>query len=601
MTIDGTAVSLGPSAVVIGGVTHSFALSTVQGSDSAVPTRGLPAIVGGAAPTFTFGGSTITAKPVPGFVIGGQTVTPGGSPVTVSGTVISVPSSPGTIVVGGKSIAIAAPAGAVALTTAGQTITVIPNTVLAIGGKTLNAGGPAITVDGTRLSLAPSATAFVVGTSTQLGSSGGGITAFRAPLITIGSQTFTANAATQYYVAPGETLTPGGQVVVSGTTVSLGPSASRLVVNGVTQTLSPPYITPAPLLTVGGTVYSPNSGSTYVIGGQVLTPGGSIVASGTTISLASGVSSVVINGVAQTLAAPTGFQVAGAPLLTIGGTTYSANSGSSYVINGQTLTPGGVVTLSGGTTLSLAPSASDLVIDGVTSSIPAQPTITAPAILTIDGQTITAAAGAGTTYLISGQVLTPGGAVTFKGPNGLETVSLASGGTAIVDVVSGATTTSTIPSAFGVAETAAPILTIGGETFTALPGAGPSYLIHGQTLTPGGVITETVSGHTYVVSLSPTATVLEIEEEGAGGKIISTELETLFPATVTGGRGTAFVTTDINGAGKTTTVDSGASATGGGGGNAQQSAGLQDAATLNRVGYAAMAGIVGILALAIWL
>jgi len=418
--------------------------------------------------------------------------------------------------------------------------------------------------------------------------------------MTIGSDTFTANAASQFLVAPGQILTPGGQLTVDGTTVSLAPSASEVIIDGVTHSLSS-VITPPPVVNIGGTLYEANSGSTYEVGGEPLTPGGVITVSGTTISLASDASTVVVNGVAQTampIATAAGAQL---PLLTVGGHTYTAGTGSAYIIDGQTLVPGSAITLSGGTTLSLPATPSDLVFDGATSTISSQPTITAPPILTIDGSLITAAPGTGTSYLVSGQLLTPGGKVTFSGPNGLETISLNPSGNVLVDAVSGATTTSSIPIPgsynYGVQGAAAPILTIGNDTFTALPGRGPSYLINGDTLTPGGVLTETIDGSTFIVSLSPSATVLVVREEGPDGRVTATMTETLFPATLSGaGRGTETLTTGTGASGAAQSTAS-PSTTGGIGNDA----GLQNTASDSRVGGLVLAAALGVLGMAILL
>lgn len=289
------------------------------------------------------------------------------------------------------------------------------------------------------------------------------------PLLTIGTNTYTANAATQYNLGQNAVLTPGGTAVIAGTTVSLASAATAVVVNGQTQSLSSPAITAAPLVTVGGTVYHPNAGSTYDIGGSLLSPGQAITVSGTTISLAQGGTAIVVNGVTTTL----------------GG----AGAGSSHG---------------------------------------SYPTITAPPILMVNGQPI--AGNAGTSYVISGQTLSPGGAITITGPMGVETISLNLAGNELLSVISGMTMTSSIGS--GAAATAAPVLTIGGQTFSAVGTGpqGPTYLINGQTLTEGEIETVTISGHTFVISLSPQATVLMIEEEGPNGQITATSMETLFQA-----------------------------------------------------------------------
>ena len=191
------------------------------------------------------------------------------------------------------------------------------------------------------------------------------------PVVVVGGTTFTANSETQFNLGPAATLTPGGKVVVSGTTVSLASGLTAVVVDGVTHPAATPAITPAPALTIGGTTYIPNGGSTYNIAGQPLTPGGIITVHGTTISLGPGASSIVVNGLTQNLAPASSATITAAPTLTIGGQTFTAiNSGGTYVINGETLTPGEseTVTIHGKTYIvSLAPGATVLVIETVGS------------------------------------------------------------------------------------------------------------------------------------------------------------------------------------------------------------------------------------------
>ncbi|KAF2683219.1 hypothetical protein K458DRAFT_305729 [Lentithecium fluviatile CBS 122367] len=162
------------------------------------------------------------------------------------------------------------------------------------------------------------------------------------PVLTIGSSTLTANAATQFFIEPGQTLTPGGSATIDGTVVSLGPSASFVVIGGSTRIL-------------------PTSTS-YMIGSAILTPGGVITVSGSTISLATDGSDIVVNGVTATLHGQTHATITNPPLLTIGSETYTAadGSGTTFVIGSQTLTPGGIITVDG-TTINLAPGATELV------------------------------------------------------------------------------------------------------------------------------------------------------------------------------------------------------------------------------------------------
>ena len=402
-------------------------------------------------------------------------------------------------------------------TVGSQTIGIGPSSVVVVGTQTLSPGGPAITVDGTPVSLAPSATAIVIGGTTSKLPQAVTTAAAPPPVLTIGSTTLTANAATQFLVAPGQTLTPGGAVTVSGTVISLAPSASFLVIGGSTQLLptATPAVTVAPEIVVGGTTFTGNSGSSFVIGGQTLAPGSVITVSGTTISLNPSGGSVIINGNTEPVITQ---PVTIGPLLTVGNTVYTAISGSSYIIAGQTLTPGGTIIVAG-TTVSLGPSASYAVINGATETLSGPAALITPPPITIGNGVFTAIPGTGTTYLIGGSALTPGGIITVAGT----TISLSPGATAVV--VNGVTTT-LIPTA---PITNPPLLTIGTATYTALPGGGTTFVIGGQTLTPGGVIT--VSGTT--ISLSPSATALIIN----GGSMTTTE--TLFPATTTNGASTA--------------------------------------------------------------
>ncbi|KAK4556552.1 hypothetical protein LTR86_006123 [Recurvomyces mirabilis] len=544
---------------------------------------------GGSAVVVSAAGSSITIAPGQSVSVGGQTV--------------SMPASGGGVMIGtGSGATFVSPQGSSSgsgglsgvnggsggsgaqavlpvpvITVGGSTVTAAPTGGFVIGGQTLQPGGSPVTVDGTTLSLAAGGTAVVVNGQTSMlspsaGVAGAGVAGAAAaiPLLTIGSQTFTANAATQFSLAPGATLTPGGQVVMSGTTISLANGATALVVNGKSQALSAPLKTPAPVVVVGGTAYQANAGSTYDVAGQILTPGGVITVSGSTISLASGASAVVINGKTTTLtsgSSPTTpnanmATITAPPVLTVDGSAFVANGASAYIIDGKTLTPGGAITISGAKgveTISLNSAANQVfsIVSGTTSSsmvgaMGAMPT-GAP-ILTVNGQSYTAQSydtGSGPTYVISGQTLTRGGAITITASNGgKETLSLEAAGTALDIITSGTTSISKFPGVMAVMPTAAPILTIGGQTFTAVNN-GATYVISGHTLTPGSEQTVTIGGKTYIVSLAAQATLLEIMEEDGNGHVTATEFETLFPAQMTGSTLTNTVNMAVTGASTT--------------------------------------------------
>ena len=142
--------------------------------------------------------------------------------------------------------------------------------------------------------------------------------------------------------------------------------------NGQTHTAASPAITAAPVLTIGGSTFAPTNGPTYQIGSQSLTPGGIITFKGTTVSLGPGASSIVVNGLTQNLKPAHPASVTAAPVLTVGGDRFTAlNEGSTYVINGQSLTPGEMETVSlSGTTyiVSLASGATVVVVETLGSN-----------------------------------------------------------------------------------------------------------------------------------------------------------------------------------------------------------------------------------------
>ncbi|KAH7055964.1 hypothetical protein B0J12DRAFT_569077, partial [Macrophomina phaseolina] len=453
-----------------------------------------------------------------------------------------------------------------------QTATMDSSSGFVIGDQTLSPGGPAVTVEGTVLSLSPSATAIVInGQASSLfgdpsiGGQQGVPELGKPPIVTIGSIAYTANAATQYYLAPGQTLTAGGVATIQGTVVSLGPSASYVVINGATQTFPSALITPAPnpafaageapAMVIAGQTLRPgssivisgttialdsgannlvvNDGTSFVIGNQILTPGGYIVVDGNTVSLDASDRTIYINGVASSLGNSYPFSTV-RPVLTISGTKYVpevVGNGFEYVIQGQTLSPGGSIVLDGTKTISLAPGATALVVNGIAQGL-------TPGIVTnledivVGGSTLTGVLGPGKTYIIDGQTLTIGGSVVVDG-----TVVSFPSESAIV--INGVTQTLFGPGIL----TNAPDLTIAGTVYTDLPGPGTAYVIAGSTLTPGGIIT--VDG--TIISLSPSATTL----------VVNGVTETLFPATAIPGS-TRFPVLTIDGQVYTAVPNSGA-------------------------------------------
>jgi hypothetical protein len=374
----------------------------------------------------------------PVIIIGSDTFTPGQTK-TMNGVSVVVPTNGGgtRIVVDGSTVAYnpSAPTRGPVLTVGGGTITANLEGEFVFGTETLRPGGPAVTVVGHTISLGPSGVAIINGL-TQTINNAPAPTA--APVVMVGGQTVSATVvrgSTVFVVAPGQTLAPGGELVVDGTTFSMPADSqgSTIVVNGQTSTLSAGQsaLTLADGHPVSATVIA---GSTvFVIApGQTLAPGGVLTVDGTTYSMpVDGYgSTIVVNGqtstlgVSQSVLTLSGGQAITAT--TIGGIT-------AYILaSSQTLTPGGVLTISG-TTYSMPASASGsvVVVNGATSTLSAADAIiTAAPALTIDGITFTYTVRDGTIEYVLGEGITlaPGSAVVVDGT----TYSLDAAGTALV-------------------------------------------------------------------------------------------------------------------------------------------------------------------------
>lgn len=488
-----------------GGGTGGSSTGTQGGSESGQGGNGQP----NAAFTphaVTMLGQTLSAINPSAVAIAGKTLSAGGPAFSSNGNFYSV--GPSGSLVAGTLAPSATPAPV--LTFAGSAYTANSASQFVIAGQTLNPGAQ-IMVSGTPISLAPgSSNVAIIGSSTQALSMITPAPAQPPALLTFDGSTYTANSASQFIVA-GQTLNPGQQITVSGTPVSLAPSGASnnfAVIGGSTQSLQSAATSSAQapaLLTFDGSTYTANSASQFVIAGKTLTPGGSVTVFGMPISEGSGGSFAVIGASTQALQTPG--MTAVPALMTFDGQTYTANSASDFVIAGQTLTPGGIITVSG-TPISEAASGSGIVAIGSSTQVlgHASATTTSPATMTFNGQTYTA--DAASDFTINGQTLTPGGVITVSGTS----ISEAASGSGLVVV--GSSTQVLGHALAGVTQAA--VMTFDGQTFTA--NAASDFVIDGQTLTPGGMIT---------VSGTPIS-----EAAGATDVVIGTSTEVLSTATI---------------------------------------------------------------------
>lgn len=385
-------------------------------------------------PVISYAGTTIQPNEASQYSLPGiGTISPGGPGVTTNGIVYSLAPSATAIMSNGLPIPLVpitdAPAASPQpgiLAFGGASYTADASSRFVIAGQTVAPAGPGITVSGTPIIIAPGGTAAVIGTTTVPIVHKPAVDMPNiAPVLIFAGSTYTASTSSAF-VIEGQTLTPGSNIEVQGTPISYPSVGSEIVIGTSTEPLSFATITPpaiAPMFTYDGSTYTADSSSQFIIGGQTLIPGNAITVSGTPISYAAAASAVVIGTSTESLSFAT--ITPAAAVLTFDGSTYTADVSSDFVINGQTLTPGGIITVSG-TPISYAATGSAVVIG--TSKEPlsyAKITPTA-AVITFDGSTYTA--DESSDFMINGQTLVPGAVITISGTP----ISYASGGTDIV-------------------------------------------------------------------------------------------------------------------------------------------------------------------------
>lgn len=211
VVVQGYTIAENSPPVTIGGSTVGFASGYIHVGSNVAPApthapqrssgivfQGLtfsPLPFNGAAattsPIATVNGMTITVPDLSGeLAVDGTTIKPGDAPITVAGTPISV--GAGVVAIGSTTITIATPPYNLVLTIADHAFTANPSR-FSIADTTILPGSPGITVSGTPLSLAPSG-ALVIGSSTVQ------FNPPPPPLITLASQTITANSLSQYII-----------------------------------------------------------------------------------------------------------------------------------------------------------------------------------------------------------------------------------------------------------------------------------------------------------------------------------------------------------------------------------------------------------------
>lgn len=222
-------------------------------------------------------------------------------------------------------------------------------------------------------------------------------------------------------------------------------------------------------------------------------------------------------------------EVASQPPIVIGSSSITANSNSQYIVAGQTLAPGSTITV-GGTPIALqtdGPAGSVLMVGSSTSILLNLPTISAlPPPIVIGSSTI--AANVESQYVVAGQTLKPGSAITV----GNTPIALQTDGPSGIVLVVG-TSSSILQSLPKPTEGPAPIV-LGGSTISA--NSASEYVVAGQTLKPGSSITVGSGSSTSVIALQTSGleTILVI---GSSSSVLqqqqTTEVLTVGPAKIT--------------------------------------------------------------------
>ncbi|KAL8723521.1 MAG: hypothetical protein Q9181_007265 [Wetmoreana brouardii] len=330
-----------------------------------------------------------------------------------------------------------------------------------VGGHTLTPGGPAITIDNVPYSLAHSASALVSGTKTLAIAR----PAAKLPDIKVDGGTFTANEVSQYIV-DSQTLRPDGPpITIDNIQYSIAPSATALISNGYAVTLTPDPRNP-PVMTIGGKTFSPDTRPRITVQGQELIAGGPtatinntpfvLAPSGTALIAGSSTIAIQAHGALRndgpfaspsskpgsqtvdlgsivngpfTIVDPNPSQDGNPAVVTVDGTTFTADASSPLIIGTQTLAPGNSAITIGSQIYFLGPLPTLALSDS--PSLSSSTSAAGLAVLTVASQTYTCHQNADCT--IASQILTPNGSITVSG----DTVKYGSTG---IDIIQAPTT-----------------------------------------------------------------------------------------------------------------------------------------------------------------
>ena len=237
-----------------------------------------------------------------------------------------------------------------------------------------------------------------------------------------------------------------------------------------------PFDSPAshaelPYLSFHGSSYSADESSDFIIDGQRLTSGDIITANGTPISLPSAKEDIVIGTGIYPLILVTNTGPA-LPVFTLGGSTYTAEGSPKLVTASQAISYAGATTSHATVPSSQATGENEPVI------VATQPlsSYSALPVISFKGEAITQ--DPSPDYVINGQTLRPGPAITADGT----VISLPEAGSEMI--IGSFTQNLELPSS---TDNSSPEFTFAGSTSFA--NSTSAFVIEGHSLTRSGVIT----------------------------------------------------------------------------------------------------------------
>ncbi|KAL9037186.1 MAG: hypothetical protein Q9180_003863 [Flavoplaca navasiana] len=321
----------------------------------------------------------------PRYNVNGQNITPGGSAVMVDGVQYSLDNPATALWSDGRIVPLDSPTESFPdLIIDQQTVSAGTASMYTIAEQTLQPEAPAILVSGTSYSLAKSATALVVGSSTLL------LDAFQpdSPPLSINGKIYSADVRPRLKFKGSEIVAGGPPATINNVPHSLDPSAIALyagsniiavssltqrssepssspdiqdtipvpliIIGSITTTLHPSATNQPLTLTINSTPYTADPQSAFIIGSQTLAPGGS---------------AITFNSIRYSLPPPTTSsslfssytttpQIQAA--ITVNSSLYTCIQNTPCTIASQVLSPKGTITI-GAETLVYGPEGIDVI------------------------------------------------------------------------------------------------------------------------------------------------------------------------------------------------------------------------------------------------